>query len=205
MIIMLFCNDSWEIIKESYCVFRYKKNNDKFCYSKINTSFLCKKFLCPLINENYAALVEDNGNIYLWIKSLSKNNANNYLWNKYKLSANFLVAKEQIEIILYKWPSYFFYFLKIRLRILFHYLIKIQTVKNKNFNKYTLIKKEVRNISKISQYIKNKFNIYKMIIKELKLRLHKGLYNKIYYKYKNKYKINKKNIQKKKFLQTLTI
>lgn len=108
----------------------------------MNASFLCKRTLCPLINISYASLTELNGNIYLWIKNSNKSTTNDCLWNRYKLSDNYLIAKEQLEIILYKWPLYFFYFLKIKLRAIFHQLIKLQIVKkNKLFNKYTLIKK----------------------------------------------------------------
>nr|BAS01558.1 cell cycle and ribosome biogenesis protein [Lotharella vacuolata] len=205
IIMMMLRTEMWNIIKNTQCVFRNIKKNNKFCYSKINVSFLCKKFSCPLINQNYISLIETDGSVYLWIRNSDKNDANSYLWDKYKLSDNYLIAKEQLDIMLYKWPSYFFYFLKVRLQRIFHHLIKLQIIKkNKFYNKYTLIKKELRNVSKISQYLINKFDIHRTIVKELKFRLNIGLYNEIYFKHKNKSKIMKHSCNKN-FLKTIIV
>jgi protein MAK16 len=169
----------WNIIgKKKFCCFKYNLQlNQSFCKNKFNLTGFCSRQSCPLANNTYATIIEKDGILFLYFKTVLNSKFPSKTWKKISLSRNFIKAVQQIDLHLALWPKFFINKIKLRLtklnQILIRARIKNIEIKDLNFNLDVINNKKE---FKLTQKIK----IEKMIEQELLNRLHMGVYGDNY-------------------------
>nr|UXY86812.1 maintenance of killer 16, mak16-like protein [Cryptomonas paramecium] len=170
----------WTLIgKNKFCSFKYKLNTNKFlCRNKFNLTGNCSKKFCPLSNNNYATVIEKNGNLFLYYKTSFCTNFPCKVWKKIRLSRNLIKAIQQIDLNLILWPHFFIIKSKLRLIKLVQFLIR-NKMKYSNLN--TTSKHKVLNSVSDTIRLFEKTTCEKLVEEELLNRLHMGVYGKMYF------------------------
>ncbi|AEA38866.1 maintenance of killer 16, mak16-like protein (nucleomorph) [Cryptomonas paramecium] len=169
----------WTLIgKNKFCSFKYKLSTDKFlCKNKFNLVGYCSKKFCPLSNNNYATVIEKNGNLFLYYKKSSYTNFPSKMWKKIRLSRNLIKAIQQIDLNLVLWPHFFVIKTKLRLIKLIQFLIRSKMKYNNLGVKFKF--KILNNVPDTIQLFE-KATCEKLVEEELLNRLHMGVYGKMY-------------------------
>lgn len=77
----------------------------KFC-RKFNVAGKCTRKFCPLSNAKYATILEEDGILYLYMKTAERAHMPARLWEKVKLSKNYSQAIKQVNENLEYWPRH---------------------------------------------------------------------------------------------------
>ncbi|GFE52792.1 Mak16 [Babesia ovis] len=87
----------WQLIKDDFCSFRKSTNTKDFCTNVYNVTGLCNRGSCPLANSNYATVIEDQGSLFLCMKTAERSHTPREQWERLKLSKNLAESLSQIN------------------------------------------------------------------------------------------------------------
>ena len=180
----------WQVVNHQFCSFKTtigKAKSDKthFCRNPYSVTGLCNRTSCPLANSKYATIREDNGRIFLFVKTVERAHSPKNLWEKILLSRNYGKALLQLDEHLAYFPKVLIHRNKQRLTKIHQYLIRMRKIelKQRAGKKAKLVgvhrkveQREERRERKALIAAKIERNIEKELIE----RLAKGTYGDIY-------------------------
>lgn len=169
----------WSIIGPNFCSFRVKSQTLNFCKNTYNNTGLCNRTSCPLANSRYCTIIEKQGKLYLYIKSIERSHMPNKLWEQIELpNNNYTQALQLIDEYLAYWPQLLIHRTKQRVTKIYQYLIKIKQLKLSQRNKTVgIYKKKERQERSRENKAENAARITAAIESELLSRLQSGVYS----------------------------
>ncbi|KAK2195946.1 bifunctional Mak16 protein/Ribosomal L28e-Mak16 [Babesia duncani] len=172
----------WQLIKNGFCSFRKTTDTRAFCTNAYNVTGLCNKASCPLANSNYATVIEEQGSLYLCLKTIERSHTPRNQWERTKLSKNLKEALSQIsEGTKVGFANHLTVKCRLRLRRLRQVLNKTRRIELNKKVRIVPIKHKTERRDRIRERkaeIAAKLN--KSIEQELLNRLNQGIYGDIY-------------------------
>ena len=68
------------------------------CSNLYNVTGKCNRVSCPLANSNYGTVLEEQGKLFLCLKTVERAHLPSSLWVRIKLSRNITEAKKTIDL-----------------------------------------------------------------------------------------------------------
>ncbi|KAL2916769.1 Protein MAK16 [Polyrhizophydium stewartii] len=167
----------WKTIAFNFCSYKVKTPTQNFCRNEYNVTGLCSRQACPLANSRYATVKEENGVLYLYVKTIERAHTPSKMWEKIKLSKNYVKALEQIDNELLYWPEFTIHKCKQRMTKITQYLIRMRRLRLKTTPKLVGVKKKIeRREARREAKAEAAARLEMSIEKELLDRLRKGVY-----------------------------
>jgi len=181
----------WQVINHQFCSYKTiigKAKSDKttFCSHPYSVTGLCNRTSCPLANSLYATLREENGKVYLCMKTVERAHSPKNLWNKVLLSRNYTKALAQIDEHLQYFPKVLLHRNKQRLTKIHQYLLRMRKLKLKELSgrKAKIVQAPTRKVAQREARREQKAlvaaKITQKVEQELVDRLAKGTYGDLY-------------------------
>jgi protein MAK16 len=181
----------WQVINHQFCSYKTiigKAKSDKttFCQHPYSVTGLCNRTSCPLANSRYATLKEDNGKVYLCMKTVERAHSPKNMWEKVLISRNYSKALLQIDEHLQYFPKALQHRNKQRLTKIHQYLLRMRKLKLKELagKKAKIVSAPTRKVAQRESRREQKALIAAKITtkveQELVDRLAKGTYGDIY-------------------------
>jgi protein MAK16 len=181
----------WQVINHQFCSYKRtigKAKSDKttFCQHPYSVTGLCNRTSCPLANSLYATLREENGKVYLCMKTVERAHSPKNLWEKVLLSRNYAKALAQIDEHLQYFPKALMHRNKQRLTKIHQYLLRMRKLKLKELagHKAKIVQAPTRKIKQRESRREQKAlvaaRITQKVEQELVDRLANGTYGDIY-------------------------
>ncbi|KAH7881796.1 Mak16 protein [Phlebopus sp. FC_14] len=133
----------WSVINTQFCSYKVKTTTQNFCRNEYNVTGFCNRQSCPLANSRYATVRENEGVLYLYVKTIERAHTPAKMWEKIPLSKNYSRALEQIDKELMYWPNFTIHKCKQRVTKITQYLIKMRRIKLRQEPKLIGVKKKL--------------------------------------------------------------
>jgi protein MAK16 len=181
----------WQVINHQFCSYKTiigKAKSDKttFCQHPYSVTGLCNRTSCPLANSLYATLKEENGKVYLCMKTVERAHSPKNLWEKVLLSRNYTKALAQLDEHLQYFPKVLLHRNKQRLTKIHQYLLRMRKIKLKELagKKAKIVTAPTRKVAQRESRREQKAlvaaKITQKVEQELVDRLANGTYGDIY-------------------------
>jgi protein MAK16 len=181
----------WQVINHQFCSYKAiigKAKSDKttFCQHPYSVTGLCNRTSCPLANSLYATLREENGKVYLCMKTVERAHSPKNLWEKVLLSRNYAKALTQVDEHLQYFPKVLMHRNKQRLTKIHQYLLRMRKLKLKELagHKAKIVQAPTRKVAQRESRREQKAlvaaKITQKVEQELVDRLAKGTYGDMY-------------------------
>nr|AET50743.1 hypothetical protein [Eimeria tenella] len=172
----------WCVVNKHFCAFKKKTDKEDMCRNVYNVTGKCNRVSCPLANSHYATVLEQQGKLYLCLKTVERAHLPSRLWEKLKLPQSLREAKRFVQLRMHnEYPKHQVQRCIRRLIRLKQMLHRMRRLELKPKEKLEGVKKktERREAAREKKALRAA-HIEDVIEDELLKRLHQGVYGNLY-------------------------